>query len=227
MYQQQEMVYYALFNEVTEAKSLLEQVALVCQGRSMYKQVLEAISHYVRYDLKALTSDPAVLLSSRPVDDPLESIMYLTSVGVPSTVYETVRSLRQARASRLGALQRKLPPLHMVLLWSLFGIVLFTFPLLGAGSQTIGGQSILTVQSWYISFIVFAMALTMGVVYELQRPGETGAYNARTVLDIMVTGLEEELEQRMNGEFPIMQLDGPSVDADGGFDDDLLRLRDQ
>ena len=55
MYQQQEMVYYALFNEVTEAKSLLEQVALVCQGRSMYKTVLEAISQYVRYDLKALT----------------------------------------------------------------------------------------------------------------------------------------------------------------------------
>lgn len=60
------MVYYALFNEVTEAKSLLEQVALVCQGRSMYQRVLEAISQYVRYDLKALTSDPAVLLSSRP-----------------------------------------------------------------------------------------------------------------------------------------------------------------
>ena len=32
MYQQQEAVYYALFNTVTEAKSLLEQVALVCQG---------------------------------------------------------------------------------------------------------------------------------------------------------------------------------------------------
>jgi hypothetical protein len=33
MYIQQEAVYYSLFNEVTEAKSLLEQVALVCQGR--------------------------------------------------------------------------------------------------------------------------------------------------------------------------------------------------
>jgi hypothetical protein len=94
---------------VTEAKSLLEQVALVCQGRSMYNKVLESMSKYVKNDLKQLQADPAILISSRPVDDPLESIMYLTSVGVPSSVYETVRSLRQARAARLGALQRKLP----------------------------------------------------------------------------------------------------------------------
>jgi hypothetical protein len=81
MYQQQEMVYYALFDEVTEAKSLLEQVALVSQGRSMYGRVLECISTYVQSDLKALEKDPAVLLSSRPMDDPLETIMYLVSDG--------------------------------------------------------------------------------------------------------------------------------------------------
>lgn len=163
MYQQQEMVYYALFNEVTEAKSLLEQVALVCQGRSMYKQVLQAISQYVRYDLKALTSDPAVLLSSRPVDDPLESIMYLTSVGVPSTVYETVRSLRQARASRLGALQRKLPGAHIVLLWVLAAIELVSFPLLGAGTQVIGGYKILTVEGCLFGVMTGGIIMTLKV----------------------------------------------------------------
>jgi hypothetical protein len=77
MYQQTESVYYALFNEVTEAKSLLEQVALVSQGRSMYQRVLQAMSTYVQTDLKKLQADPAVLLSSRPMDDPLETIMYL------------------------------------------------------------------------------------------------------------------------------------------------------
>ncbi len=112
LYTQQESIYYALFNEVTEAKSLLEQVALVCQGRSMYRQCLDSISAYVQDDLKMIHLDPAVLLSARPVDDPLESIMYMTSVGIPSSVYETVKSLRQARAARLGALQRKLPPMH-------------------------------------------------------------------------------------------------------------------
>ena len=80
MYQQQEMVYYALFDEVTEAKSLLEQVALVSQGRTMYGRVLACMSSYVQSDLKALEKDPAVLLSSRPMDDPLETIMYLVSL---------------------------------------------------------------------------------------------------------------------------------------------------
>ena len=103
---------------MTEAKSLLEQVALVCQGRAMYNKVLESMSKYVGGDLKQLQADPAILISSRPVDDPLESIMYLTSVGVPSSVYETVRSLRQARAARLGALQRKLPKVKFFRIYS-------------------------------------------------------------------------------------------------------------
>ena len=163
MYGQQEAIYYALFNEVTEAKSLLEQVALVCQGRAMYKQVLNAISKYVENDLKRLQDDPAVLLSARPVDDPLESIMYMTSVGVPSSVYETVRSLRQARAGRLGALQRKLPPVHLMLLWILAGIELVSFPLLGAGTQTIGGYNILCVEGCLFGITTFGIVMTLRV----------------------------------------------------------------
>lgn len=198
MYQQQEMVYYALFNEVTEAKSLLEQVALVSQGRSMYGRVLSAISSYVETDLKKLQSDPAVLLSSRPMDDPLETIMYLTSVGVPSTVYETVRSLRQARAQRLGALQRKLPTVHMVLLWILAVIELISFPLLGAGTQSIGGYKILTIEGCLFGVMTMGIVLTLRVVGELWRPAG-GAYNVDRVLKVMVRGLEQELEARMKG----------------------------
>jgi hypothetical protein len=163
MYQQQEMVYYALFNEVTEAKSLLEQVALVCQGRSMYPKILMSMSTYVQQDLKKLRSDPAVLLSARPVDDPLETIMYLTSVGVPSTVYETVRSLRQARAQRLGALQRKLPQIHMLLLWTLGVLELTSFPLLGAGTQSIGGYNILTIEGCLFGVMTSGIVLTLRV----------------------------------------------------------------
>jgi hypothetical protein len=198
MYQQQEAVYYALFNEVTEAKSLLEQVALVCQGRAMYPQVLNAISKYVKKDLKRLQDDPAILLSARPVDDPLESIMYMTSVGVPSSVYETVRSLRQARASRLGALQRKLPPIHMLLLWILAAIELSSFPLLGAGTQTIGGYNILTVEGCLFGVCTFGIVMTLRVVGELWRPAG-GAYNVDGVLRVMVSGLEEELKARLSG----------------------------
>jgi hypothetical protein len=163
MYQQQEAVYYALFNEVTEAKSLVEQVALVCQGRAMYPKVLQSISQYVTDDLKKLQADPAVLLSARPIDDPLESVMYMTSVGVPSSVYETVRSLRQARAGRLGALQRKLPQIHMVLLWLLGLIELVSFPLLGAGTQIIGGYKILTVEGILFGVMTFGIVMTLRV----------------------------------------------------------------
>ena len=163
MYQQQESIYLALFNEVTEAKSLLEQVALVCQGRGMYPQVLTSISQYVENDLKKLQDDPAMLLSARPVDDPLESIMYMTSVGIPSSVYETVRSLRQARAGRLGALQRKIPQVHMVLLWLLALIELMSFPLLGAGTQTIGGYNILTVEGVLFGVMTFGVVMTLRV----------------------------------------------------------------
>jgi hypothetical protein len=220
MYQQQEAIYLALYQEVTVAKSLLEQIGLISQGRSsLYRRILQCMDHYVQNDLRRFNDiEPAVMLSARPVDDPLEDILYLTSVGEPSIIYQTVRSLRQARAYRLGALQKKLPSIHMTLLWSLAAIVLCSFPLLGAGAQTIGGMGILTVQSWYLSFIVFAICLVMGVVYELQRPGETGAYNARTVLQVMVAGLDDELKSRLNGDF-VSNTNGPTLDSNGSSAD--------
>src|SRR6056300_1625251 len=46
LYSQQEALYLALFDEVTEAKSLLEQVALVSQGRTMYSTCLNSIERY-------------------------------------------------------------------------------------------------------------------------------------------------------------------------------------
>jgi hypothetical protein len=220
MYQQQEATYLALYEEVTMAKSLLEQTALVCQGRDeLYLRILRQVQCYVKDDLQRFDDiEPAVMLSARPCDDPLEDILYLTSVGEPSTIYQTVRALRQARASRLGALQRKLPAIHMTLLWVLAFIVLFTFPLLGAGVQTIGGEEILQVQSIYLGFLVLGMTMTLGVVTELQRPGEVGAYNARRVLAVMVKGLNDELEERLSGNASTRTAySDPSIDSDGGF----------
>ena len=134
LYAQQEAIYVALFQEVSEAKSLLEQTTLVCQGRPFYPSALRAIREYVKNDLRRLDVPPAQLLSSRPMEDPLEAIMYMTSVGVPSVVYETVKNLRQARGMRLGAMQRKFPTLGIALLYLLAGVELLAFPLLGAGT---------------------------------------------------------------------------------------------
>ncbi|KAL7475657.1 hypothetical protein ACHAW6_001569 [Cyclotella cf. meneghiniana] len=198
MYQQQESVFNSLFGEVTEAKSLLEQVALVCQGRGdMYQVCLKAVQRYVEEDLKqGLGKEPAQVLSARPMDDPLEIILYLTSVGVPSSIYDTVRSLRQARALRLGALQKKLPPVHLLLLWLLAVIELSSFPVLGAGTQSIGGYNILTIEGILFGILTFGVVVTLNVVGELY-VGQGGAYNVDSVLAIMVKGLDEELEGRM------------------------------
>jgi hypothetical protein len=220
LYTQQEKIFYSLFNEVTEAKSLLEQVALVCQGRAMYTRCLDAIYRYVMDDLKKLGSDPAVLLSARPVDDPLESIMYMTSVGVPSTVYETVRSLRQARAERLGALQRKLPEVHMLLLWILALIELLSFPLLGAGTQTLGGYKLLTVEGCLFGVMTTGIVLTLRIVGELWRPAG-GAYNVDAVLSVMVRGLVEELRARMAGAKVVRNNSDSNASAPSGTNDPL------
>jgi len=213
LYQQQEAIYLALFAEVAEAKSLLEQVSLVSEGRQdMYQNILECIDRYVKEDLTQFFVEPSVLLSKRPIDDPLEEIMYLTSVGEPSIVYQTVRSLRRARAFRLGALQRKLPPIHFVLVWTLAFLVLFVFPFLGAGAQRIGGVDILQVQSTYMSFMVFGICAVMGVLNELREPAGTGAYNVVSVVNIMVRGLIEELDGRRNGQF-ISNQKSPTIDG--------------
>ena len=213
LYTQQESVFYALFDEVTEAKSLLEQVALVCQGRAMYPRVLESISQYIENDLKQLQANPAELISCRPSDDPLENIMYMTSVGVPSSVYETVKSLRKARAARLGALQRKLPKIHMLLLWVLAIIELGSFPLLGAGTQTIGGYNILTVEGCLFGIMTFGIVMTLRVIGELYRPGG-GAYNVDSVLSVMVKGLETELRERLSGKRYPSNFMSPSAQYD-------------
>ena len=76
-----------------------------------------------------------------------------------------------------------------------------------------------------MSFIVFGMSLTLGIVYELQRPGERGAYNALLVLNVMVSGLEEEIDQRLAGKIGMKAMGSPSVDGDGHFNEKILSPR--
>ena len=193
LYQQQESIYFALFQEVSEAKSLLEQTTLVCQGRPFYQSALQCIRDYVKNDLRRLDLPPAELLSTRPMEDPLESIMYMTSVGVPSIVYETVKNLRQARGVRLGAMQRKFPFLGIGLLYLLAMVELLAFPLLGAGTANING--VLSLQSFLFACLCGAHMLVLRIIQELWQ-SSGGVFNVDEVLQQMVFGLEEELELR-------------------------------
>jgi hypothetical protein len=51
----------------------------------------------------------------------------------------------------------------MVLLWVLAFIELMSFPLLGAGTQTIGGYNILTVEGCLFGVMTAGIVLTMRV----------------------------------------------------------------
>eukprot|EP00443_Scrippsiella_acuminata_P064382 CAMPEP_0115451214 /NCGR_PEP_ID=MMETSP0271-20121206/41945_1 /TAXON_ID=71861 /ORGANISM="Scrippsiella trochoidea, Strain CCMP3099" /LENGTH=444 /DNA_ID=CAMNT_0002877467 /DNA_START=1529 /DNA_END=2860 /DNA_ORIENTATION=- len=195
LYGQNEAIYYAIFAEVSEAKALVEQVAMVCQGRPINDKVLGYIERYVREDLRQLTTPPSVMLATRPRDDPLESILYLTSVGVPSSIYETVRSLRQLRGQRLGAIQRKMPPIQIAMLWVLGVCLMVASPMLILDIQGAGRSPLVRI---LFGFLCGSVVLTLRVINELWNPAG-GAYNVDGVLRVAVRGLEEEIKQRRQG----------------------------
>ncbi|CAJ1404157.1 unnamed protein product [Effrenium voratum] len=195
LYSQNEAIFCALFAEVSEAKALMEQIALVCSGRPFYRSALENIRRYVERDLRRLDRPPSILCAIKPRDDPLESILYLTSVGVPSAVYETVRSLRQRRGDRLGAVQRKLPPVQMALLYVLGGFNLLSLLLLALQTPSLVENRLC--RSLFAA-MAGALMMTMRVIHELWTP-VGGAYNVDGVLRVMIRGLEDELDQRLKG----------------------------
>ena len=226
MYLQQESVFYALFAEVTEAKSLLEQISLLAYGRpNLYMTLLSRMEDYIQKDLKLLSvRDPISATSGlMPKDDPLESILYATSVGLPSSLYDTVKSLREARSARCGALQRKLPMLHIYCLRILGCIVLCAFPVCGSGSVALA-TNVVVLQAYMFGVLAFGLSLILGVVEELRnshscssssRGGlgvernkidgkdrkKMGAYSVDGILGVMVSGLELELSERLEGKF--------------------------
>ncbi len=169
LYNQQEQLYVSLFAEVSVAKALLEQIAYVSRGRPEYAaQLLENVRRYVDDDLTKLSAEPVTaLLGGSPSNyaDPLEQVMWLTSVGSPGDVYETVRSLREARGQRLGALQRKLPAAHFGLLAVLGVLVLAIFPLLAAatGAAVAPEDGLLRVQAVLFGLMTFAIAVAVCV----------------------------------------------------------------
>lgn len=194
LYTQQKQIYFALYQEVSEAKSLFEQITLVCQNRPFYIEALYCLRSYIKNDLQCLTVTPSLLLSAKPQQDPLESIMYMTSVGVPSAVYDTVKGVRQARGQRLAAMQRKFPILGIGLLYVLAFTLLLAFPILGATTAQ-KSKDVLNYQPFLFAFLTGGIELVLRIILELWR-SSGGVFNVDAVLQKMVFGLSEELEIR-------------------------------
>ena len=79
-------------------------------------------------------------------------------------------------------------------------IVLTTFPVCGSGSQAIA-PNVLILQSYMFGILAFALTLVLNVVEELRNSRKMGAYNVDGILEVMVGGLEQELEERLEGKF--------------------------
>ena len=66
------------------AKALTEQLSLVGRARpAELRELMGCVRSYVESDLRRLDVRPATLVSAKPSVDPLESILYRTSVGAP------------------------------------------------------------------------------------------------------------------------------------------------
>jgi len=143
-------------------------MTLVCYGHPFYHGALSMLETYIRNDMRRVYMSPAELIACSPGQDPLEAIMYRTSVGVPSVIYKTVRDLRQARGYHLGAMQWKFPRLGIVLLWLLAILELGCFPLLGVGSSAVATfpESILLVQAMLFGGLCGATTLVLRIIQE-------------------------------------------------------------
>lgn len=257
-YKEQERVYYALYVEVTEAKSLLEQIALLSYGRrsgrggngnDLCSTLLTKMNEYVKYDLEVLsirdpvdatisftkeyttttTTDDNRISKKTNNEDPLESILYATSVGLPGPIYDTVLSLRRARSERCGALQTKLPNVQMIVLRLLGLIVLITFPVCGSGSSSIA-PNVLVLQSVLFGILAFGLTTVLGVVDELRNSTNGGAYGVDGVLSVMVRGLKEELDDRLRGErdgSSLLTFASPSPLSRNGADVDYVMFESE
>ena len=88
---------------------------------------------------------------------------------MPGSVYDTVRELRTARGARLGAAQRKLPPLHFYMMGALAAIELAVFPLLGAATADVT-ETILAPEALLFGSMSGGIALVLIISLQLWSP---------------------------------------------------------
>lgn len=206
MYEQQEAAHLAVYAEVSCARSLLEQTLLVLGGvgEPRCARALRAFRRYVddlRYEVSSQTAGRLGLGAPRSrslaerdrFTDPLEALLYATSVGAPSThVYDTVRELRSARARRLGALQRKLPGLQFGLLYGLAAAILASIVATVAASEAT--IKALEFEAHGFGVMAFALVACLRVLQDIWSP-TSGAYSVAAVLATLTEGLEAQLAE--------------------------------
>ncbi|CAJ1443650.1 unnamed protein product [Effrenium voratum] len=207
--QRQDRLYHAIYCEVSEARSLIEQLVLLSGCREGLNQswspssktLLETVEAYLVEDLQNLGKS-GLLPDRGGAVDPLESMLFVTSVGLPSCICDSVRSIRQARAERLAAAQRRFPLGHQVILSAMAACAMAVFILLAAGLAGFEADSatkpghLLTVLAPLFGLLMSAQVLTASVLTELSNCGGSDLFRAQDVVQQSLSGLLAELRQR-------------------------------
>eukprot|EP00913_Durusdinium_trenchii_P010147 g9514.t1 len=130
------------------------------------------------------------------------SLLFATSVGVPSSVCDSVRAIRQARAARLAAAQRRFPAEHSAILWTWAAMATGIFLLLAAGmagfEAEVATQSghLLAVLAPLFGVLVAAQVMTGMVMSELSMPGGSELFRSQDIVEQGLGGLLEELRSK-------------------------------
>ena len=143
------------------AKALLEQATL---RQPSYAGVLDDVQ--LRRPGPEGAIIPGRVIIHKPRDDPLEAIMWQTSVGTPGAIYNTVRWLRRARGERLGAMP---PPAAFCAAIPPRNPRGLRVPP-AVGRRGSGGAGALRVEAAMFALMTAALTLTLGVVVQLWRP---------------------------------------------------------
>jgi len=203
----QEALYNAIYAEVSETKTLIEQLCLL--GSTRYEDegtatsgLLQDVESYLTQDLQLVGEPDLLPIAWRSEVDPLEKLMFATSVGLPSCVYDSVRAIRQARAGRLAAVQRRFPIAHYVFLGVLAVLTLGSFVLLGAGTAGFEkpGEAalyghLLGMQAPLFGFLVISLSLVGLSVWQLSDP-QRGIFGVQGVLESALGSLLDDIRFR-------------------------------
>lgn len=215
LFQRQERLFRAIYREVTETQALVEQLTLIaafrrcdsgseeCEVDLESVSILDDVAIYLTEDLE-LIGEPNVLPQRQHNSvDPLERLLFATSVGVPSFICSSVRAIRQARAERLAAVQRRFPAAHLLVLGFFVFSMLLSFVVLGAGMAGFENVEVVA-QPGHLLFLlsvlfgglVAALALGALVFWELANPGSSGPFGVRTVVQEALAELIKNLKNR-------------------------------
>lgn len=211
--QRQDKLYRAVYREAAQAQALVEQLTLLGAARGYGgsqkrgTELLDEVSSYLLEDFDHVGRPALLPIRRNNSADPLERLLFATSVGVPSSsICSSIRAIRQARAERLAAAQRRFPSGHFLLVGVLGAMVLGIYLLLASGLASFEGPvdallpgHLLWLLAVLFGVLVSALTFTAGVAKELADP-DLGLFGVSELMKELSHGLARSVDSRRSRE---------------------------